>query len=59
VKLSKQRDESERLDEATVSARLQSQHVQTQPGAETGDFITVPEIWLDRIQLGFPRANLW
>ena len=59
MKLSKQRDESERLDEATVSARLLSQHVRKQPGAETGDFITVPEIWLDRIRLGFPQANLW
>jgi hypothetical protein len=59
VKLSKQRDESERLDEATVSARLLNQHAQNQPGAEAGDFITLPEIWLDRFQLGFPRANLW
>jgi hypothetical protein len=59
VKLSRKRDESERLAEATVSARLQGQHVQKQHGAETGDFIAVPEIWLDRIRLGFPRANSW
>jgi hypothetical protein len=59
VKLSRKRDESERLAEATVSARLQGQHAQKQPGAETRDFITLPEIWLDKILLGFPRANSW
>jgi hypothetical protein len=31
------------------------------PEAERGDTvnISIPESWLDRIQVGFPRANWW
>jgi hypothetical protein len=62
VKVTRQRDEGERLSQATVSARLLNQHAQKQPircGAENGEFRTLPESWLDRIRLGFPRANSW
>jgi len=61
VKLTRQR-EGERLAKATVSARLLNQHAQKPPirhEAENNEFLTLPESWLDRIRLGFPRANSW
>ena len=62
MKISRQRDEGEHLAKATVSVRLLNQHAQNQPirrRAENGEFMTWPESWLDRIRLGFPRANSW
>jgi hypothetical protein len=54
------RDEGERLAEATVIARLSDQQTQKlQRGAEHIEFMPLRESWLDRISLGFPRANSW
>jgi hypothetical protein len=61
VKISMLHDEGERLA-ATVSGRLSDQHAQKQSirrGAEHIEFMPLREIWLDRISLGFPRANSW
>jgi hypothetical protein len=63
VRVSRQRDEAERLAKPTMSARSAKQARQKAtfraPVAERGEFVSLPESWLDRIQLGFPRANSW
>ena len=55
MKVSTKRDEAERLAKATVGARS----AKPGPLEESSEFVSLPECWLDRIQLGFPRANSW
>jgi hypothetical protein len=63
VRVLRQRDEAERRAKATVSARpaKPARQKATHPthGAENGEFVSLPESWLDMIRLGFPRANSW
>jgi hypothetical protein len=64
VRVSRQRDEAERRAKATVSARpakpaRQKAAAHPTHGVENGEFVSLPESWLDRIRLGFPRANSW
>ena len=55
MKVSSKRDDADRPATATVTPRA------AKPGLveESGGFVSLPEIWLDRVQLGFPRANSW
>ena len=61
MKISMLHGEGERLATGTVSASLSDQPTQRpiRRGAEHIEFMPLPEIWLDRISLGFPRANSW
>jgi hypothetical protein len=63
VKVSRQRDKGERLAMPTVSPRsvkpADQKATHSAPGTENGDFVSLSESWLDRIRLGFPRANSW
>ena len=58
-----QRDEAERPAKATVSPRSAKLTRQKSglldASASKGEFVNLPESWLDSIRLGFPRANLW
>ena len=59
MKVTRQR-EGGRQAKATVSARLLNQHAQRRPirsEAGNGEFMTLPESWLDRTRLGFPRGQ--
>jgi hypothetical protein len=58
VRVTRQRDEAERLAKATVNASSAKPTYSTN-GAENREFVILPESWLDRIRLGFPRANSW
>jgi hypothetical protein len=62
VKILMLHDEGERLATAPASARLSDQPTQKRHirrGAEQLEFMPLPEIWLDRVSLGFPKANSW
>jgi hypothetical protein len=63
MRVSRQSDEAERPATATVNARpakpvRQKAAYSTRGGANI-EFVSLPESWLDRIRLGFPRANSW
>jgi hypothetical protein len=54
------RNEGEHLAAATVSTHPSEQQTQKlQRGVEHIEFMPLRESWLDRISLGFPRANSW
>jgi hypothetical protein len=59
---SRQREEAERPAKSTASGRpAKSPHrkaVSTHAAANS-EFVSLPESWLDRVRLGFPRANSW
>jgi hypothetical protein len=63
MRVSRRRDEAERLAKATVSASpakpSRQKAAYSTLGAADGEFVSSPESWLDRIRLGFPRANSW
>jgi hypothetical protein len=61
MRVSRPRDEAERPAKVIVSARsAKPAHQKTAyHGAPNSEFVSLPESWLDRIRLGFPRANSW
>jgi len=63
MRVSRQRDEAERPATATGSAPsvkpAGEKAAYSTHGAANGEFVSLPESWLDRIRLGFPRANSW
>jgi hypothetical protein len=63
MRVSKQRDKAERPAKATVSASsakpVSQKAASSTHGAADSEFVSMPECWLDRIRLGFPRANTW
>jgi hypothetical protein len=62
MRVSRQYDKAERPAKATVSARpAEPAHrkAASTHAAANSEFVSLPESWLDRIRLGFPRANSW
>jgi hypothetical protein len=63
MRVSKQRDEAERPAKERVSARsakpVRQKAASSTHGAADSEFVSLPECWLDKIRLGFPRANAW
>ena len=63
MRVSKQRDQAEHPAKPAASARsaksVRPKAAPSTHGTADSEFVSLPECWLDKIRLGFPRANTW